>query len=48
MLSRELFPLGENIMRYDLANTHIALNIHLPTTGGKMVHLRYCNIPTPG
>ena len=26
---------------------HIALSTHLPTSDGKMVHLRYCSIPTP-
>jgi len=30
-----------------LLQTHIALSTHLPTAGGKMVHLRYCSIPTP-
>lgn len=30
-----------------LLQTHIALSTHLPTTDGKMVHLRYCSIPTP-
>jgi transposase len=31
-----------------LLQTHIALSTHLPTADGKMVHLRYCSIPTPG
>ena len=30
-----------------LLQTHIALSTHLPTAEGKMVHLRYCSIPTP-
>jgi len=30
-----------------LLQTHIALSTHLPTADGKMVHLRYCSIPTP-
>jgi len=30
-----------------LLQTHIALSTHLPTEDGKMVHLRYCSIPTP-
>jgi len=30
-----------------LLQTHIALSTHLPTSDGKMVHLRYCSIPTP-
>jgi len=29
-----------------LLQTHIALSTHLPTADGKMVHLRYCSIPT--
>jgi len=27
--------------------THIALSTHLATADGKMIHLRYCSIPTP-
>ncbi|RKY23297.1 MAG: IS1634 family transposase [Planctomycetota bacterium] len=30
-----------------LLQTHMALSTHLPTADGKMVHLRYCSIPTP-
>lgn len=30
-----------------LLQTHIALSTHLPTADSKMVHLRYCSIPTP-
>jgi len=27
--------------------THIAISAYLPTTDGKMIHLRHCSIPTP-
>ena len=30
-----------------LLQTHTVLSTHLPTADGKMVHLRYCSIPTP-
>ena len=30
-----------------LLETHMALSTHLPAADGKMVHLRYCSIPTP-
>ena len=31
-----------------MLQTHTVLSTHLPTADGKMVHLRYCSIPTPG
>jgi len=30
-----------------ILQTHMALSTHLPTADGRMVHLRYCSIPTP-